>query len=402
MWPTEARLSEVGRTIAVAGSARISVTRASLWLCSGGRVAIDDEERQPLEAALQVGEPPQRRAVGPVQVVDRDHRRPAERDVCGEPVEAVQHRERDVGLVLVGARRAGRRRRGAPRGRRRRRGARAARRSWPRRAPARRAAARRRTRSPARARRRAPRGRRRRSARRSPRASRRRRVLPMPARPSIAIEPPDPGGRRLDVGVEGGELAFALEQGRALRPGRGGARAACPEGREPVGEPLADELEDRLGPVEPGDAGLAELAQPDAAPQLVLDERGRRPRDEDLPAVPEVADAGRLVDGEADVPVAVHGRLARVEPHADADVPRPRASRGRRARTAPRRPPRRPCPRSGRRRRTRRPGGRSRRPPARRRPRGAACCAARGAPRSARGRPASAASSTPRCPRRER
>ena len=62
-----------------------------------------DEEGQALEAALEVREPAERRAVGPVEIVDRDHRRAAQRDVGREPVEPVEHGERDVGLVLVGA-----------------------------------------------------------------------------------------------------------------------------------------------------------------------------------------------------------------------------------------------------------------------------------------------------------
>ena len=47
MWPTESRPSAVGRTIAAAGSARISVTRASFVLCSGGRVATATSSGRP-------------------------------------------------------------------------------------------------------------------------------------------------------------------------------------------------------------------------------------------------------------------------------------------------------------------------------------------------------------------
>src|SRR5205823_3223570 len=55
----------------------------------------------PVEAALQVRQPAQRRAVGPVDVVDRDQRRPAERQVRGDPVQPVQRGEGDAGRVVV-------------------------------------------------------------------------------------------------------------------------------------------------------------------------------------------------------------------------------------------------------------------------------------------------------------
>ncbi len=89
-----------------------------------------DEKRQPLEPAGEVAEPAERGAVGPVEVVDREHRRLLVRDVRREPVEAVQRRERRVDLVarpLDEARRLEQRRRErrrareellAPRGRR--------------------------------------------------------------------------------------------------------------------------------------------------------------------------------------------------------------------------------------------------------------------------------------------
>src|SRR5581483_2774635 len=121
-----------------------------------------------------------------------------------------------------------------------------------------------------------------------------------------------------EVGMERGELALALEQDRPLRPDRRRRRAAGAERRELVREPVADELEDRLRPVEAGHAGLAELAHAQAGGQLVLDERRGRPRKEDLTAVAEVADPRGLVHREADVALAVHGRLPRVEPHPDA------------------------------------------------------------------------------------
>lgn len=64
----------------------------------------DHEHRRPLEPVREIGEEAQRRRVGPVQVVDGKD----ERAVCGQverqPVEAVEHREAP-GLVVGGLRR---------------------------------------------------------------------------------------------------------------------------------------------------------------------------------------------------------------------------------------------------------------------------------------------------------
>ena len=113
-----------------------------------------EQDRQALEPPRQVGEEAQRRAVAPVQVVDREHERPVAGEVEQQPVEAVQRRERRVAVVArrrlehgAGARaprpparaRAPRGRRAARRaaGARRRRGTRARAPSCARRAPAR-------------------------------------------------------------------------------------------------------------------------------------------------------------------------------------------------------------------------------------------------------------------------
>jgi hypothetical protein len=56
------------------------------------------EHRQAFEPAHEEGEEAQRRPVAPVQVVDREQQRLLGAQVDGEPVEAVQHRERAVGL----------------------------------------------------------------------------------------------------------------------------------------------------------------------------------------------------------------------------------------------------------------------------------------------------------------
>jgi hypothetical protein len=61
-----------------------------------------DLERQALEPPREVAEPAQRRGVRPVQIVDREDGRAVVRDVRREPVEAVEHRERGVGVLPAG------------------------------------------------------------------------------------------------------------------------------------------------------------------------------------------------------------------------------------------------------------------------------------------------------------
>src|SRR5581483_3151952 len=152
-----------------------------------------------------------------------------------------------------------------------------------------------------------------------------------PGPPLDRDEPPGAARGRLEIGVQRGELALALEQDRPLGADRRRRRPARAEPRELVRQPLADELEDRLRAVEAGDAGLPELAHAQGGRQLVLDERSGRAREQDLPAVAEVADPRGLVHREADIALAVHGRLARVQPHPDADgaAVRPRMRRER-------------------------------------------------------------------------
>ena len=58
--------------------------------------ADEDEDRQLLQAPDEEGQELQRRLVGPVRVVDGDEQRAAAGDVRGQPVEAVQARERRV------------------------------------------------------------------------------------------------------------------------------------------------------------------------------------------------------------------------------------------------------------------------------------------------------------------
>ena len=104
-------------------------------LCDkGGIVALSlgrpgsggDEERHSLEPSRQVEEPPQGGSVRPVQVVDREQRRPLKGHVGREPVEAVEDREgalcgrvresRRAARLRTAARRARQALRAAPRG----------------------------------------------------------------------------------------------------------------------------------------------------------------------------------------------------------------------------------------------------------------------------------------------
>ena len=62
-----------------------------------------DQDRQPLQPPGEIGEEAQRRAVAPVQVVDREQQRPLAGEVGGEPEQAVERGERrDARLVGVG------------------------------------------------------------------------------------------------------------------------------------------------------------------------------------------------------------------------------------------------------------------------------------------------------------
>ena len=64
--------------------------------------ASDHQDGQPLHPRQQVGEPAQRRQVGPVQVVEHEHERPARGEVRGQPIETVQRRQRRVTVRIAG------------------------------------------------------------------------------------------------------------------------------------------------------------------------------------------------------------------------------------------------------------------------------------------------------------
>src|SRR5207247_2084582 len=108
-------------------------------------------------------------------------------------------------------------------------------------------------------------------------------------------QPPGAARRGFDVGVDRGELGLTFEERWTVRLRSGHGRAARTERREAVRQALRDELEELLGAVEPRQTRLPEGAKLELGRELVLDEGRRGAGDEDLAAVPEVADARRLV-----------------------------------------------------------------------------------------------------------
>ena len=290
----------------------------------GWAQAEDDEQRQPLEPACEVGEPAQRGRVRPVQVVDHDCRRTARGQVRGEPVEPVQDGEGDVtrggaGQLLVAEEPVGQ-----PGGAshqllslvERKRGQvgleelahdavgellleiRAARHEHL----------------------------------EACLGGERPRLGHEPglAHPGAALDRDHPPGsrvRRVHHGVHGGELGLALEQrnARDLNFGPPAGRAwpglrqlAHGQRRELVLQARAGQLVEALGTVEVGQRDLPQIDQLELPRQVVAHEAGRRVRDQHLAAVPRVADARRLVHRVADVPVAAHVRLAGVKAHTHA------------------------------------------------------------------------------------
>ena len=236
----------------------------------------EDEQREAVEPALQVGDPAEGGPVGPVQVVDRERSRAPEREVRCEPVEAVQHREGDAGrIAVVFVQLAGLEERRCALGR-----------------PVEQLLAYRRCR------RReqrleelahdaegevllelsAARGQHRETCARGRRAG-----LGDEARLADAgaaldrDEPSGAAGGSLGVGLHRGELRLPFEQRRPFGSLRRRAPETGAEGRKPVLEAVRDSLEDRLGPVDPRQARLAEAPKVHLGRKLVLDERGARP-----------------------------------------------------------------------------------------------------------------------------
>ena len=91
------------------------------------------------------------------------------------------------------------------------------------------------------------------------------------------------------------------------------------KGRGQVG---GDDLEHVLGLRQILEAMVPEVDHARVGGYVVADQAGRRLREEDLPAMPEIPEPGAAVDGRAVVvPVAQLG-LAGVDPDADRDRPR--------------------------------------------------------------------------------
>ena len=109
-------------------------------------------------------------------------------------------------------------------------------------------------------------------------------------------------------GLERGELGLALEQGRRepALGARRGARAPCCRGAESggnsSGRPSTTSWKSRSGRSKPGSSVSPRSRSSDVARQLVLDERGRRAREQHLAAVAGVADPCRLVHREPTYP----------------------------------------------------------------------------------------------------
>ena len=80
------------------------------------------------------------------------------------------------------------------------------------------------------------------------------------------------------------------------------------------------ELEEPLGPVEVRECRRPEVEQAELTGQVVPHEVRGRAREQHLPAMARVADAGRLVNGEAHVAVRADAGLAGVQSHADAHL----------------------------------------------------------------------------------
>ena len=162
----------------------------------------------------------------------------------------------------------------------------------------------------------------RRGPRSRPRA--RRPWLPRPRRP--AARPLRPRARAAACSRPGRRCGAA---GSAAGPSR--ARASRAAGTRRA-RPWISSWKSRSGRSKSGQHRRPEVEQAELAGQVVPDEIRGRAREQHLPTVTRVADARRLVDGEADVAVRADARLAGVQPHADAYLHVVRPARARRAR----------------------------------------------------------------------
>ena len=274
----------------------------------------DDREGQTFEPARDVGEPAQGRPVRPMQIVDRDHGRAAQRHVRRQPVETVQHPERDIAFLrdqlALGEEPLGERSRAAEQL-----------------APQLRS------------------GGRDQWLEELAEDAVGEVLLELGAarvenlearllgdRAGFGDEPglphagpaldrddtPRPTGGESDRLLDRGQFGLALEQ-RWPYGADGDGRPAFPqaraERRERVRKPWHDELVEPLGPLEVRHVRLTEVSQLDAVNEIVLDQARRRAREQHLAALADVADARGLVDGEADVAVAACDRLAGVQAH---------------------------------------------------------------------------------------
>jgi hypothetical protein len=102
-------------------------------------------------------------------------------------------------------------------------------------------------------------------------------------------------------------------------PVSGHLLVAGAERREVARQSFDHELEDALGSGEVLQRLIAQVAQGNGRDLLVIDDSGRRAREQDLAAVRDRADPSRPMDGDPHVPFVAGVSLARVKAHAHRD-----------------------------------------------------------------------------------
>ena len=153
--------------------------------------------------------------------------------------------------------------------------------------------------------------------------------MPIPARPSIATTRPAPETAAATTACSAATSASRSSSGQLetwtsmRRLGIRGwdfSRWRVGERGKLEGQARDLELEEPLGPVEVRECRRPEIEQPELTGQVVPDEVRGRAREQHLPAMTRIADAGGLVNGEAHVAVRADAGLAGVQSHADAHL----------------------------------------------------------------------------------
>ena len=153
--------------------------------------------------------------------------------------------------------------------------------------------------------------------------------MPIPERPSIATTRPAPETAAATTACSAATSASRSSSGQletwtsTRRLGIRGwdfSRWRAESGGNFEGEARNLELEEPLGPVEVRECRRPEVEQPELTGQVVPHEVRGRAREQHLPAMTRIADARRLVNGEAHVAVRADAGLAGVQSHADAHL----------------------------------------------------------------------------------